>query len=65
MSNINDSAIDYVKSLFDKVDSNKIVANSGTDLGDIKSDLLERKGAAFIEENDLYIDRAIHKELYS
>lgn len=64
MNNINEDAKDYVKSLFAGRKSNKLVANSGTELGNFKSELLEKKGLAYIKRYDLIINKVIHEKLY-
>jgi hypothetical protein len=64
MNNINNNAIDYVKKLFSSINSNSIVNNSGTELGNVKSELLKRNDYEFIKDNDLVINKVIREKLY-
>ena len=65
MHNINDDAKNYVKNLFAKINTDKLVSNSGTDLGNLKSNLLREEGLEFIKKYDLAINKVIREELYS
>lgn len=65
MNNINSDAVDYVKNLFAKINSDKLVKNSGTDLGNLKSDLFKTEGLAFIKKYDLAINKVVREKLYS
>jgi len=65
MNNINDDAKDYVKNLFSKINSDRLVSNSGTDLGNFKSELLKSKGLDYFKRYDFIINKVVHEKLYS
>jgi hypothetical protein len=64
MSIINKESKKYVENLFSSINGNRLIENSGTELGNIKSKLLKEKGNGFIQKYDLVINKVIRKELY-
>lgn len=65
MTNINEHSINFVKNLFSKISTEKLIKNSGTDLGNIKSLIVRNKGLAFVKQHDLLIDAKINHKLYA
>jgi len=64
MNNINEESQEYVKNLFSKINTEKLIPNSGTKVGNAKSTLLKNEGIEFIEKYDLLIDKLVHKKIY-
>lgn len=65
MNNINEHSIKFVKNLFEKISSEKLIQNSGTEIGNYKSALFEKHGIEFIEKYDLLIEKLAHEKVYT
>ena len=62
---INSEARETVKQMFLNMDmSNKSSKDSGTELGNMKAELLRLKGIDFIKKYDLVINKVIHENFY-
>jgi hypothetical protein len=64
MSIINKESKKYVENLFSKISIDKLIPNSGTEVGNYKSALLKKNGIDFIEKYDLLIDNLVHQKIY-
>jgi hypothetical protein len=64
MKNISKEAKDYVLNLLKKCNAEHLIPNSGTEVGNIKSELLKRHGSDFIKKYDLLIDDLAQKRIY-